>query len=59
MATQMLAFSKLAAFAWGTSVFSARQVYVVVICSVLAYAAPNWHNMGDELKGFSKILTPI
>jgi hypothetical protein len=55
----MLAFSKLAAFAWETSVFSARQVYVVIIRSVLAYAAPNWHDIRNELKELSKILTPV
>jgi hypothetical protein len=59
MATQMLAFSKLAASAWGTSVSSARQVYAVVIRSVLAYAAPNWYDMGGELKGLSRTLTPV
>jgi hypothetical protein len=59
MATQMLAFSKLAASAWGTSVFSARQMYAVVIRSVLAYAAPSWHDMGDGLKGLSRALTPV
>jgi hypothetical protein len=55
----MLAFSKLAAFAWKTSVSSARQVYAVVICSVLAYIAPNWHDIKDGLKGLSKALTPV
>jgi hypothetical protein len=59
MVTQMLAFSKLAAFAWETSIFSARQVYAMVIRSVLAYAAPSWHNMGDGLKGLSRALTPV
>jgi hypothetical protein len=59
MAIQMLAFSKLAASAWGTSVFSARQVYAVVIRSVLAYAAPSWHDIRDELKELSKTLTPV
>jgi hypothetical protein len=59
MATQMLAFSKLAASAWETSVSSAKQVYAVIIRSVLAYIAPSWHNMGDELKEFSKTLTPV
>jgi hypothetical protein len=59
MVIQMLVFSKLAASAWGTSVFSARQMYAMVIRSVLAYAAPNWHNMGDRLKKFSKTLTPV
>jgi hypothetical protein len=55
----MLAFSKLAAFAWETSVFSARQVYAVVIRSVLAYIAPSWHDIRNKLKEFSKTLTPI
>jgi hypothetical protein len=55
----MLAFSKLAAFAWGTSVPSARQMYAVVIRSVLAYAAPSWHDVGDGLKGLSRALTPV
>jgi hypothetical protein len=41
IATQMLAFSKLAALAWKTSVPSAKQVYAIVIRSVLAYAAPS------------------
>jgi hypothetical protein len=41
MAIQMLAFSKLAASAWGTSVPDARQVYAMVIRSVLVYAAPS------------------
>jgi hypothetical protein len=59
MATQMLAFSKLAASAWGTSVPSARQVYAVVIRSVLAYAAPNWHEIGESLKKLSKTLTLV
>jgi hypothetical protein len=59
MATQMLAFSKLAAFAWGTSVSSARQVYAVVIRSVLAYAAPSWHDIRNELKEFSRTLTSV
>jgi hypothetical protein len=59
MAIQMLAFSKLAAFAWGTSVFSARQVYAVIIRNVLTYAAPSWHDMGDGLKKLSKTLTLI
>jgi hypothetical protein len=59
MVIQMLAFSKLAASAWGTSVFSARQVYAVIIRSVLAYAAPSWHNIRDELKKLSKTLTPV
>jgi hypothetical protein len=35
--TQVLAFSKLAASAWGTTVPRARQIYAVVIRSVLAY----------------------
>jgi hypothetical protein len=59
MVTQMLAFSKLAASAWGTSVPSARQVYAVVIRNVLAYAAPSWHNVEDELKKLSRALTPV
>jgi hypothetical protein len=29
----------------------------VVIRSVLAYGAPNWHNIGENLKGLSKALT--
>jgi hypothetical protein len=58
MATQMLAFSKLAASAWGTSVPRARQVYAVVIRSVLAYKAPSWHKIGGGLKDLSKALTP-
>jgi hypothetical protein len=56
---QMLALSKLAASAWGTSVSSARQVYAVVIRSVLAYAAPNWHDMRGGLKKLSRTLTPV
>jgi hypothetical protein len=59
MATQMLAFSKLAALAWGTSVPSARQVYAVVIRSVLAYAASSWHEIGESLKKLSKTFIPI
>jgi hypothetical protein len=59
MVTQMLAFSKLAAFAWETSVSSARQMYAMVIRSVLAYAAPSWHNIEDGLKRFSRTLTPV
>jgi hypothetical protein len=46
MKTQMLAFSKLAASAWGTSVPKARQVYAVIIRSVLAYGAPSWQEIG-------------
>jgi hypothetical protein len=59
IATQMLAFSKLAASAWGTSVPSARQVYAVVICSVLVYAALNWHEIGKGLKKLSKTFIPV
>jgi hypothetical protein len=59
MAIQMLAFSKLAAFAWETSVSSAKQVYAMIIRSVLAYAAPSWHDIGNELKEFSRTLTPV
>jgi hypothetical protein len=59
MATQMLAFSKLAASAWGTSVPSARQVYAMVIRNILAYAAPSWHEIGGGLKKLSKALTPV
>jgi hypothetical protein len=58
MKTQMLALSKLAASAWGTSVPRARQVYAVVIRSVLAYGAPSWHGIGEGPKGLSKALTP-
>jgi hypothetical protein len=58
MATQMLAFSKLAASAWGTSVPRARQIYAVIIRSVLAYGVPNWHKIGEDLKDLSKALTP-
>jgi hypothetical protein len=50
MATQMLAFSKLAVLAWETSVPSARQVYAVIIRSVLAYVAPNWHEIRGGLE---------
>jgi hypothetical protein len=53
----MLAFSKLAASAWGISVPRARQVYAVVIRSVLAYGAFSWHKIGEGLKGLSKALT--
>jgi hypothetical protein len=56
--TQMLAFSKLAASAWGTSVPRARQVYAVVIRSVLAYGAPSWYGIWKGPKGLSKALTP-
>jgi hypothetical protein len=56
MATQMLAFSKLAALAWGISVPSAKQVYAIVIRSVLAYAAPSWHEIKGGLKKLSKAL---
>jgi hypothetical protein len=59
MATQMLAFSKLAVLTWGTSVPSAKQVYAVVIRSVLAYAAPSWHEIGGNLKKLSKAFTLI
>jgi hypothetical protein len=59
MATQMLALSKLAASAWGTSVPSARQVYAVVIRSVLAYAAPSWHEIRGGLKKLSKAFTLV
>jgi hypothetical protein len=59
MATQMLAFSKLTASAWETSVSSARQVYAVVIRSVLAYTAPSWYNIRNGLKKLSKTLTPV
>jgi hypothetical protein len=55
----MLAFSKLAALAWGTSVPSARQVYAVVIRSVLAYAAPSWHEIREGLKKLSKIFISV
>jgi hypothetical protein len=58
MKIQMLAFSKLAASAWETSVPRARQVYAIVIRSVLAYEAPNWHNIREGSKGLSKALTP-
>jgi DNA invertase Pin-like site-specific DNA recombinase len=52
----MLAFSKLAALAWGISVSRARQIYAIVIRSVLAYGAPNWHKIGENLKDLSKAL---
>jgi hypothetical protein len=55
----MLAFSKLAASAWGTSVFSAKQVYAIIIRSVLAYAAPNWHEIKGGLRKLSKALILI
>jgi hypothetical protein len=42
----MLVLSKLAAFAWGTSVPKARQMYAIVIRSVLAYEALSWHKIG-------------
>jgi hypothetical protein len=58
MKIQMLALSKLAASAWGTSVPRARQVYAVVIRSVLAYEAPSWHGIGEGLKSLSRALTP-
>jgi hypothetical protein len=38
---------------------SARQVYAVVIRSVLAYIAPNWHEIGGGLKKLSKALIPV
>jgi hypothetical protein len=56
MATQMLAFSKLAASAWGISVSRARQIYAMVIRSVLAYGAFSWHKIEEGLKGLSKAL---
>jgi hypothetical protein len=56
MATQMLAFSKLAASAWGISVLRARQMYAVVIRSVLAHRAFNWHKIEKNLKNLSKAL---
>jgi hypothetical protein len=59
MKTQTLAFRKLAASAWGTSVPKARQIYAVVIRSVLAYGLVAWHDMGEGLKGSSKLLTLI
>jgi hypothetical protein len=59
MATQMLAFSKLAASAWGTSVPSAGQVYAIIIRSVLAYAAPSGHEIKEGLKKLSKIFTLV
>jgi hypothetical protein len=58
MKTQMLAFSKLAASAWGTSMPKARQVYTVVIRSVLAYGAPNWHGIRKGPKGLGTAFTP-
>jgi hypothetical protein len=57
MATQMLAFSKLIALAWGTSVPRPRQIYAVVIRSVLAYNALNWHKIGEGLKELLKVIT--
>jgi hypothetical protein len=38
---------------------SARQVYAMVIRSVLAYAAPSWHEIGGDLKKLSKALTLV
>jgi hypothetical protein len=55
----MLAFSKLAVLTWGTSVPSAKQVYAMVIRNMLAYAAPNWHEIRGNLKKLSKTLTLI
>jgi hypothetical protein len=54
MATQMLAFSKLAASAWGISVPNAKQVYAMVIRSVLAYITLSWHEIGKSLRKLSK-----
>jgi hypothetical protein len=34
-------------------------MYAVVIRSVLAYAAPSWHDMGGGLKGLSRTLTSV
>jgi hypothetical protein len=50
----MLAFSKLAALVWGTSVPNAKQVYTVLIRNVLAYTALNWHEIREGLKKLSK-----
>jgi hypothetical protein len=58
MKTQTLAFSKLAASAWGTSILRARQIYAVVIRSVLAYGSTAWHNVGGGFKKPSKLFTP-
>jgi hypothetical protein len=55
--TQTLAFRKLAAFAWETSVLRAKQIYAVVIRSVLAYGLTAWHGINEGFKGFSKFLT--
>jgi hypothetical protein len=59
MKTQTLAFRKLAAFAWGTSVPRARQIYAVVIRSVLAYESTAWHGISEGFKGPSKLLILI
>jgi hypothetical protein len=58
MKTQTLAFRKLAAFAWETSVPKARQIYAVVIRNVLAYGLTAWHSINEGFKKSSKLLTP-
>jgi hypothetical protein len=38
---------------------SAKQIYAIIIRSVLAYAAPNWHEIKEGLKKLSKTLILI
>jgi hypothetical protein len=38
---------------------SARQIYAIVIRSILAYAAPSWHEIKKGLKKLSKTLTLV
>jgi hypothetical protein len=55
----MLAFSKLAILIWEISVPSAKQIYAMVIRSILAYAAPSWHKIKRGLKKLSKAFNSI
>ena len=44
LATQQYAVTKLGNSAWGTSVARARQLYIAVVRSALAYGAATWHS---------------
>jgi Reverse transcriptase (RNA-dependent DNA polymerase)/Endonuclease-reverse transcriptase len=48
LATQQFALTKLAASTWGVSISRAREVYIKVIRSALAYGASIWHTPSGE-----------
>lgn len=59
MAIQKLALTKLVGTTWGCDFARARQIYMTVIRSTLAYGASSWHKLGDSAVGPARELAEI